>query len=65
MRLIAISKLRKSALKYPDVAIQIDDFYEIIKKAQWHNLEEVKQTFSSQKPLVILQLSILKVINIV
>ncbi len=47
MRLIAISKLREATLKYPDVTHQIDDFYEIIKKVLWNNLEDVKQTFSS------------------
>ncbi len=47
MRLIAINKLKKSASKYPDVANQIDEFYTIIKQAQWNNLEDVKQTFST------------------
>lgn len=47
MRLIAINKLREAASKYPTVANQIEDFYEIIKKAQWNNLEEVKQTFAT------------------
>lgn len=47
MRLIAISKLREAVSRYPDVANQIEDFYEIVKKAQWNNLEEVKQTFAT------------------
>lgn len=47
MRLIAINKLREAAAKYPDVANQVEDFYEIIKRADWKNLEEVKQTFST------------------
>ncbi len=47
MRLIAINKLRESASKYPDVVNQIDDLYKIIKQAQWKNLEDVKQTFST------------------
>jgi len=47
MRLISISKLKEAAAKYPDVARPIDDLYEILKKAQWQNLEAVKQTFSS------------------
>jgi mRNA-degrading endonuclease HigB of HigAB toxin-antitoxin module len=34
MRLIAISKLKEAASKYPDLANQINDFYEIIKKVQ-------------------------------
>lgn len=47
MRLISINKLKEAAAKYPDVARPIEDLYEILKKAQWQNLEAVKQTFSS------------------
>ena len=47
MRLIAIKTLREAAAKYPDVATQIEDFYQVLKKANWRNLEEVKQSFSS------------------
>ena len=47
MRLIAISKLREAAAKYPDVAIQIEDFYQTLKQAKWKNLAETRQTFSS------------------
>ncbi len=46
MRLIAISKLLQAAAKYPSVATQVEDFYQTLKKAQWKNLEDVKQTFS-------------------
>ena len=47
MRLIAIKKLREAAAIYPDVTVQIEDFYQILKAATWQNLEEVKQSFSS------------------
>jgi mRNA interferase HigB len=47
MRLIAINKLREAVAKYPDVSTQIEDFYIILKAANWSNLEEVKQTFAS------------------
>ncbi len=59
MRLIAISKLREAAAKYPSVATTIEDFYQTLKKAQWKNLEDVKQTFSlgrSRRQLYRLQL---------
>jgi mRNA interferase HigB len=47
MHLIAISRLREAAAKYPDVAIQIEDWNEIVKIATWQNLTEVQQTYSS------------------
>lgn len=47
MRLIAIKKLREAAAIYPDISANIEDFYQVIKAANWQNLEEVKQSFSS------------------
>lgn len=47
VRLIAIKNLREAATIYPDVAIVIEDFYQILKAASWQNLEEVKQSFAS------------------
>jgi mRNA interferase HigB len=47
MHLIAISRLREAAARYPDVAIQIEDWNEIVKIATWQNLTEVQQTYAS------------------
>jgi mRNA interferase HigB len=47
MHLIAISRLREAAAKYSDVAIQIEDWNEIVKIATWQNLTEVQQTYGS------------------
>jgi mRNA interferase HigB len=47
MHLIAISRLRKDADKFPDIDIQIEDWNEIVKVASWQNLTEVQQTYSS------------------
>lgn len=47
MRLIAIKNLREATAIYPDVATTIEDLYQILKAANWQNLEEVKQSFSS------------------
>jgi hypothetical protein len=43
VRLIAIKNLREAATIYPDVAMVIEDFYQILKAANWQNLEEVKR----------------------
>jgi mRNA interferase HigB len=47
MHLIVISRLREAAATYPDVAIQIEDWDEIVNMATWQNLTEVQQTYAS------------------
>jgi mRNA interferase HigB len=47
MRLIAIRELRQAAAQFPDVANQIEDWYQVVKGATWQDLEEVRQTYSS------------------
>jgi mRNA interferase HigB len=42
MHLIAISRLRETAAKFPDVATQIEDWNEIVKIATWQSLTEVQ-----------------------
>jgi mRNA interferase HigB len=42
MRLIAISRLRNDASRYPDVKKQIENWYTVVKNARWQNLEEVR-----------------------
>jgi mRNA interferase HigB len=46
MHLIAISRLREAAAKFPDVATQIEDWNEIVETATWQNLTEVQQTYA-------------------
>lgn len=45
MHLISISNLRADAAQYPDVERQIDQWYRFIKKAEWNNLEDVRQIY--------------------
>lgn len=47
MHLIAISRLREAAAKFPDIATQIEDWNEIVKVVTWQNLTEVQQTYAS------------------
>ena len=47
MHLIAISRLREAAAKFPDIDVQIEDWNEIVKVATWQNLIEVQQTYAS------------------
>ncbi|MBW4673890.1 MAG: type II toxin-antitoxin system HigB family toxin [Desmonostoc geniculatum HA4340-LM1] len=45
MHLIAIRNLRTDASQYPDVKKQIDNWYATLKKAEWQNLEDVRQIY--------------------
>ncbi|MBK1985968.1 type II toxin-antitoxin system HigB family toxin [Sphaerospermopsis aphanizomenoides BCCUSP55] len=45
MNLISIRTLRNDAAKYPDIKKQIDSWYEIVKKAEWQNLEDVRKIY--------------------
>ncbi|MGB0562492.1 MAG: type II toxin-antitoxin system HigB family toxin [Spirulinaceae cyanobacterium] len=45
MHLIAISKLRRDAARYPNVSEAIEAWYKIVKVAQWQNLAEVRRLF--------------------
>lgn len=46
MHLISIGKLRAEAVQYPDVSRQIQDWYSVVKNAEWHSLEDVRKIFS-------------------
>lgn len=45
MKMISISRLRKDANRYPDVEQQIENWYTVVKNAQWKNLEEVRKIY--------------------
>ncbi|OUC15305.1 MAG: hypothetical protein B0A82_07400 [Alkalinema sp. CACIAM 70d] len=45
MHLIAIRKLRSDAARYPDVQKPIEDWYNVVKQADWQNLEDVRRVF--------------------
>jgi mRNA interferase HigB len=47
MHLISISRLRVVISQYPDVENQIEDWDIIVRSADWQNLIEVQQTYSS------------------
>lgn len=47
MHLIAITRLREVAAKYPDVSVQIEDWYTVVKAATWQNLNEVQKSYAS------------------
>ncbi|VXD10510.1 conserved hypothetical protein [Planktothrix serta PCC 8927] len=43
--LISIRNLRTDTAKYSDVKKQIDDWYAVVKKANWKNLEDVRKIY--------------------
>jgi mRNA interferase HigB len=45
MHLIAIRNLRADAAQYPDVKKQIEAWYTTVNKAEWLNLEDVRQIY--------------------
>ena len=47
MHLISISRLHTATSQYPDVENQIEDWDIIVRSANWQNLIEVQQTYSS------------------
>ena len=42
MHLIAISKLRADAARYPDVSKQVEAWYLTVKSASWQSLDDVR-----------------------
>ena len=47
MHLISISKLRQDIDRYPDASKAVEAWHDIIKTAEWQNLEDVRQIYSS------------------
>ncbi|MDJ0578971.1 MAG: type II toxin-antitoxin system HigB family toxin [Crocosphaera sp.] len=47
MKLIAISRLRQDANRYPGVKKQVENWYKVVKNAKWNNLEEVKKIYKT------------------
>jgi len=45
MRLISVSRLRQETGRYPDVKKQIEHWYDVVKKANWQNLEQVRKNY--------------------
>jgi mRNA interferase HigB len=45
VRIIAKSRLMALAAAHSDCVQQVADWYNIARKAAWHNLAEVRQTF--------------------
>jgi mRNA interferase HigB len=45
MRLISMPRLRQDASRYPDVKKQIENWYDVVKKANWQNLEQVRKNY--------------------
>ncbi|HEY9643136.1 MAG TPA: type II toxin-antitoxin system HigB family toxin [Coleofasciculaceae cyanobacterium] len=45
MHLISIRALRTDAALYPDAKKPVDDWYAIVKKAEWQTLEEVRRIY--------------------
>lgn len=45
MRLISISSLHQDTSRYPDVKKQIENWYDVVKKANWQNLEQVRKNY--------------------
>jgi mRNA interferase HigB len=45
MKLISISSLPQDASRYPDVKKQIENWCDVVKKANWQNLEQVRVNY--------------------
>ena len=45
MHLISIRNLRFDAAKYPDAIKSVNNWYTIVKKSQWRNLEDVREIY--------------------
>ena len=45
MHLIHIRNLRADAEHFPDVSYAIEDWYKTVRRADWKNLEEVREIF--------------------
>lgn len=45
MRFLSISRLRQETDRYPDVKKQIENWYDVVKKANWQNLEQVRENY--------------------
>jgi mRNA interferase HigB len=45
MRLISMPRLRQDTNRYPDVKKQIEHWYDVVKKANWQNLEQVRANY--------------------
>jgi mRNA interferase HigB len=45
MRFLSISRLRQETGRYPDVKKQIENWYDVVKKANWQNLEQVRKNY--------------------
>jgi mRNA interferase HigB len=45
MHLMSIRNLRRDAARYPDAQQPIEDWYNIVRKTDWTNLEIVRETY--------------------
>jgi mRNA interferase HigB len=45
MHLISIRNLRVDTARHPDVKKQVNDWYTTVSKANWKNLEDVRQIY--------------------
>jgi mRNA interferase HigB len=45
MRFLSISRLRQGTGRYPDVKKQIENWYDVVRKANWQNLEQVRKNY--------------------
>jgi mRNA interferase HigB len=45
MHLMSIRNLRRDAARYPDAQLPIEDWYNIVRRTDWANLEEVRKTY--------------------
>jgi mRNA interferase HigB len=45
MHLISIRNLRRDVARYPDAQAPIEDWYNIVKRVDWANLEEIREVY--------------------
>jgi mRNA interferase HigB len=47
MHVISRKKLKEAVVRHHDLAVPLDAWFRIAKKAEWKNLADVRKTFSS------------------
>jgi mRNA interferase HigB len=45
MHLMSIRNLRRDAARYPDAQAPVEDWYNIVRKVDWANLEEAREIY--------------------
>ena len=64
MRVITRKRLREFALQYPDAAEPLENWYRLIRDAEWQNLQEVRRVYPHADSVRVEKGGIVTVFNI-